>query len=458
MAEPLQSRPRHPGPDVRAQRRADDVRRNHAAAVHQARPPISTARSSLNRGDPAGEPAFFMFQATAQAAESRSQQAGRISTSSPDRAGEDLSASSIRSKFTVRVVGWAESIVGQFKTTLYTLAAAVALAAADRLQQRRQHAARAAARRESARWRFGCRSAPSRFAGRAPAARRESAAGHRSARSSAVSSPTAASRRLVLLIPDGLIPREAEIRVERPGAGVQPGHRHRDGPGVRAWYRRCRPRRRDMVEAAEEFGQRASAEASGAAGCETALVVAEVALVAHAARRGAGLLMRSFVKLQTRDLGFNPDNILGRAAAAASRSVQDGRRQAAVLRSVARATARAAGRGRGYRNVDAAALWRDPQRCRDSRASRQAEQRQAIVPVVQRGLLRHAWIATRSADGPCRKTKSTMRGAVAVVNQTLVDRFFGVRRIRLASGSSSVSSKPCRDGRRSRTRSSRSSA
>ncbi len=87
--------------------------------------------------------------------------------------------------------------------------------------------------------------------------------------------------------------------------------------------------RKDLVEPLKD----ASKGASGGfrrGRLRNALVVFEVAL-SLVLLSGAGLLMRSFVKLQQMDLGFNPENILYAAPAIPARPIHDGRRKTAVL-------------------------------------------------------------------------------------------------------------------------------
>ena len=112
---------------------------------------------------------------------------------------------------------------------------------------------------------------------------------------------------LVTLIPDGLIPREAEIRLNLPvllfslGIAVFTAALFGLAPALQAV-------RKDLVEPLKDSSK-------GAGGgfrrgrLRNTLVVFEVAL-SLVLLSAAGLLMRSFIKLQQVDLGFNPENIL----------------------------------------------------------------------------------------------------------------------------------------------------
>ena len=152
------------------------------------------------------------------------------------------------------MVSWVDSLVGQFKTTLYTIAAAVALLLSDRVRQRREHAAGA---RDRAREGDG----DPVVAGREPvAADRATAGGERccwrsAARCSGAYSRTAASRALAALIPDGLIPREAEIRLNVPVHAVRAGDRDGDGVDLRA--------RPGVADGAEEYRRAAAGFGQG---------------------------------------------------------------------------------------------------------------------------------------------------------------------------------------------------
>lgn len=112
---------------------------------------------------------------------------------------------------------------------------------------------------------------------------------------------------LVALIPDGLIPREAQIRLNVPVLlfsliialvtavlfGLAPA---------------LQTAKKDIVEPLKDSGKGVSGGFRRGR-LRNALVVLEVAL-SFVLLSGAGLLMRSFIRLQQADLGFNPENIL----------------------------------------------------------------------------------------------------------------------------------------------------
>ncbi len=113
---------------------------------------------------------------------------------------------------------------------------------------------------------------------------------------------------LVTLIPeDGLIPSEVQIRLNLPvllfSLGMAVGSAVLFGlaPALQTV-------RKDLVEPLKDTSKGASGGFRRGR-LRNALVVFEVAL-SLVLLSGAGLLMRSFVKLQQMDLGFNPKNIL----------------------------------------------------------------------------------------------------------------------------------------------------
>jgi putative ABC transport system permease protein len=257
----------------------------------------------LNRGDPQLSRRFFMFQARLkpgvtfkQAEAALDVIARRLAKQYPERYPK---------QFVVRIIGWAENIVGPFKTTLYTLAAAVGLLLL-----------------------IACSNVANMLLARGATREREmairlslGASRLRVVRQLLVESGLLAVfgavlgclfaygglKALVLLIPEGMIPREAVISLNLPvltfSLAIAIGTALLFGlaPALQG-------ARRDMVEPLKTAGK-------GVGGgfrrgkLRNAFVVLEVAL-SLMLLAGAGLLMRSFVKLQATDLGLNPDNIL----------------------------------------------------------------------------------------------------------------------------------------------------
>jgi putative ABC transport system permease protein len=112
---------------------------------------------------------------------------------------------------------------------------------------------------------------------------------------------------IVAAIPEGLIPRESQIRLDVPvllfslAVGAATAIAFGLAPALQTV-------RRDLVEPLRDSGKGLSGGSRGGR-LRGALVVAEVAL-SLVLLAGAGLLMRSFVKLQTVNLGFDPENVL----------------------------------------------------------------------------------------------------------------------------------------------------
>jgi putative ABC transport system permease protein len=257
----------------------------------------------LERSDPEGRRRFFMFQAKlkrgrtlAQAEAEFSVVAQRLSKEYPDNYPK---------KFAVRAVSWVDSLVGPFRQTLYTLAAAVGLLLL-----------------------IACANVANMLLARAPAREKEMAvraslgAGRgRLVRQLLVESVLLALAgtllgcffayfgilALVALIPDGFIPREAVIRLNVPVLMFSLGVAFLTAV-VFGLMPALQGARSDLVEPLRDAGK-GQGGAFRRGRLSGALVVIEVAL-SLVLLTGAGLLMRTFVKLQTVDLGFDPDKIL----------------------------------------------------------------------------------------------------------------------------------------------------
>ena len=223
----------------------------------------------------------------------------------PARRVARLYPSAYPERFTVKVMTWVDNIIGQFRTTLYTLAAAVGLLLL-----------------------IACSNVANMLLGRATTRERELAvrASLGATRARLVGQLLVESlllaflgaafgclcsyfgiKPLVRAIPEGLIPREAVIRLNLPvllfslGIAVLTALLCGLVPALRA-------ARRDLVEPLKDSGKGGGGGFRGRR-LNGVLVIAEVAL-SLVLLAGAALLMRSFVNLQTQDMGFEPDRVL----------------------------------------------------------------------------------------------------------------------------------------------------
>ena len=371
---------------------------------------------ALNRGDPQVNRRYFMFQArlkpgiTFQQAEADFDLiARRLAKIYPDRYPK---------QFAVRVVGWAESIVGQFKTTLYTLAAAVGLLLLIACSNvANMLLARGATREREMAIRLSLGASRSRIV-----------------RQLLIESLLLAAcgalvgcffayggiKALVLLIPDGLIPREAAIRLNVPvlmfslAIAVCTALVFGLAPALQG-------AKRDMVEPLKGSGK-GVAGGFRRAGLRNAFVIVEVAL-SLMLLAGAGLLMRSFVRLQRVDLGLNPDNILVarlplpegqyKSAAAKQRFFDALLQRLHALPGVAAATETSTLPPYGGIRSDV-----------EIPGKPETEKRQALFQLCSEGYFQT--LGLRVMRGRTL-SKEDVTGArrVTVVNQTLVNRFFG---------------------------------
>jgi putative ABC transport system permease protein len=207
--------------------------------------------------------------------------------------------------YSVRMVSWVDSLVGQFKKTLYTIAAAVlllVLIACGNVAN--MLLARATAREKEMAIRSSLGASRGRLIGQLLA---ESTLLAVAGAVLGCLFSYAGIKGLVALIPDGLIPREAEIRLNVPvmlfalGIAMATALLFGLAPALQT-------ARKNIVEPLRDSGKGISGGFRKGR-LRNALVVIEVAL-SVVLLAGAGLLMRSFVRLQTVDLGFNPHNIL----------------------------------------------------------------------------------------------------------------------------------------------------
>jgi putative ABC transport system permease protein len=257
----------------------------------------------LDRGNPQLAEQYFMFQGRLKPGVTLQQAEADMDVLARQLA--KVYPRNYPAKFIVRVVSWVENIVGQFRKTLYTLAAAVALLlliacgnVANMLL------ARATVREKEMAIRA------SLGAGRGRLIRQMLAESFLLALLGAAVGCVFAHygvKTLAAAIPDGAIPKEAVIQLNVPVLLLSLAT-----AALTAFVFGLIPAlqtvRQDLVEPLKDGGKGASG--GGRRGkLRRALVVVEVAL-SFMLLAGAGLLIRSFMQLQNIDLGFNPDKIL----------------------------------------------------------------------------------------------------------------------------------------------------
>jgi putative ABC transport system permease protein len=257
----------------------------------------------LDRADPVRSRQFYMFQARLKKGVTLEQAEARMNVVARQLA--KVYPKDYPDQFTVKVLTWVDGIVGQFKTTLYTLGAAVGLLLL-----------------------ISCANVANMLLGRGASREKEMAvrASLGAGRGRLVGQLLVESLALALLgavvgcgfaylglpalvaaIPEGLIPREAQIRLDVPVLLFSLGVAALTAV-VFGLVPALQTVRRDLVEPLRDSGKGLSGGSRGGR-LRGALVVAEVAL-SLVLLAGAGLLMLSFVKLQSQDLGLNPENVL----------------------------------------------------------------------------------------------------------------------------------------------------
>ena len=258
---------------------------------------------SLSRGDPDLKNSYFMFQARLKRGLKPAVAEANVSVVA--RRLAQIYPNNYPKKFSVQIVSWIDSLVGNFRSTLYTLAAAVGLLlliacgnVANMLL------ARATAREKE----MAIRTALG--ASRFQLIRQLLVESLLLALGGAMAGCLFAYggiRALVPMIPDNTIPKEAVIQLNVPvlmfslGAAVLTALLFGLAPAAQT-------ARRDLIEPLKDSGKGTSGGFRRGR-LRNILVIIEVAL-SLVLLAGAGLLMRSFVALQRVELGLNPDNIL----------------------------------------------------------------------------------------------------------------------------------------------------
>ncbi|MGH9661066.1 MAG: ABC transporter permease, partial [Bryobacteraceae bacterium] len=258
---------------------------------------------TLDRADPRAAQQYFMFQARLKPGVTL--QAAATDIEVVARRVAKLYPKNYPEKFTVQVVSWIDNLVGQFRKTLYTLAAAVALLLLIACSNvANMLLTRATAREKEMAIRAALGASRARLVAQLLM---ESFLLALAGAAAGCVFAYAGIQALVLAIPDGMIPREAVIRLNVPallfslGAAMLTAILFGLAPALQA-------ARQDVVEPLKDAGKGTSGGFRRGK-LRNTLVVVEVAL-SMVLLAGAGLLMRSFVGLQRVDLGFNPDNVL----------------------------------------------------------------------------------------------------------------------------------------------------
>jgi putative ABC transport system permease protein len=257
----------------------------------------------LNRADPTVNQQYFMLQGRLKPGVTLDQVAADADVITHRLA--KIYPANYPQQFKATAVSWVDNIVGPFRATLYTLAAAVGLLLLIACSNvANMLLARAASREKEMAIRASLGASRSRLV-----------------RQLLIESLILAAGGVVLgcvlsyvgiqaligLIPDGLIPREAIIRLNLPVLMFSLATAAMT-PVLFGLLPAFQTAKRDIVEPLKDSGKGVSGGFRGGK-LRGALVVVEVAL-SLMLLAGAGLLMRSFVALQTVDLGLNPNNVL----------------------------------------------------------------------------------------------------------------------------------------------------
>ena len=258
---------------------------------------------SLNRADPEMAQQYWNFQARLKPGVTVAQAQADIEIVAHRLA--KVYPKNYPDKFNIQIVTWLDSLVGSFRKTLYTLAAAVGLllliACANVANML---LARAAAREKE----MAVRSALG--AGRGQLIRQlltESLLLGVAGAALGCVFAYAGLAGVVALIPDGMIPREVVIHLNLPAllfslaAAVVTALLFGLAPALQT-------ARLNIAEPLKDSGRGVSGGFHRGR-LRNALVVAETAL-SLVLMAGAGLVMHSFVAMQQVDLGFKPENIL----------------------------------------------------------------------------------------------------------------------------------------------------
>jgi putative ABC transport system permease protein len=257
----------------------------------------------LTRADPEIQSRFYIFQARLKPGVTLEQ-----ATADLDAVAHRVAAAAPQNyppKFNTIVVKWVDSIVGPFKTTLFIMSAAVGLLLLIAcFNVAIMLLARATARGREMAVRASVGASRGRLVGQLLI---ESLMLAMAGAALGCLFAYAGIRGVVPLIPDGFIPREVVIGLNTKvlvfslAAAIGTVLLFGLAPALQTAGR-------DIVQPLRQSGKGVSGGSRGG-GLRNGLIVVEIAL-SLILLAGAGVLIRSFVKLQQVDLGVNPDNLL----------------------------------------------------------------------------------------------------------------------------------------------------
>ncbi|HEY1110833.1 MAG TPA: ABC transporter permease [Opitutaceae bacterium] len=259
----------------------------------------------LDRADKELAQQYFMFQARLKPGVTLQKAEAELSLIAQRLAKVYPSNYPPEGKFFVKIVSWVDNVVGQFRRTLYTLAAAVGLLLLIACSNvANMLLARASAREKEMAIRASLGASRRRLIGQLLV---ESLLLALLGMIAGTFLAFFGIKAVVAALPEGMIPRESVIQLNLPVLLFSLGITAVTS-AVFGLVPALHTARRDLVEPLKD-ARKGAGSGSRQRKLRNAIVVTELAL-SLVLLAGAGLLMRNFVKLTTVDLGFEPENIL----------------------------------------------------------------------------------------------------------------------------------------------------